>query len=143
MCELWITLPPFLWSLSVCQKKLTPVPALQEAEPIKVDAGISAPCPGLSPLFSVHTQILWFISVMGTVVGTKERERALALKVSQPQGEGTLAPRMKPNPSKDLHGSMAEGVAQASLPISVWGKENQPVLERVGKAYGEEGTRRF
>lgn len=53
--ELWLVLPPFLWSFLVCQRELTPTPALQEAEPIKAFAGLLAPRPGPSPLCSVST----------------------------------------------------------------------------------------
>ena len=45
MPELWRVLPPFLWSLLVCQRELAPVPALQEAEPIEAVAGLLAPGP--------------------------------------------------------------------------------------------------
>lgn len=41
MPELWRVLPPFLWS----QRELDPIPALQEAEPIKAFAGLLAPGP--------------------------------------------------------------------------------------------------
>ena len=45
MPELWRVLPPFFWSLLVCQRELAPVPALQEAEPIEAVAGLLAPGP--------------------------------------------------------------------------------------------------
>lgn len=90
MPELWLSLPPFLWSLFVRQRKLTPIPSLQEAEPIRVDAGLPAPCPGPCPPCSLCTQTLWFISVMDTVVSTKECESPGLAGVSQPQrGEGS------------------------------------------------------
>lgn len=65
MPELCRVLPPFLWSLLICQRDLAPVPALQEAEPIKAVAGLLAPWPStqgdwapvhlLSPWISVGT----------------------------------------------------------------------------------------
>lgn len=82
MPELWISLPPFLWNLFVDQRKLTPIPAPKEAEPIKVDAILPAPCPGPSPP-TMHSDPLVYWCI-GTMTSTREHERALALQVSQP-----------------------------------------------------------
>lgn len=82
MPELWISLPPFLWNLFVHQRKLTPFSALKEADPIKVDANLPAPCPGPSPL-TMHSDPLVYRCI-GTMMSTREHETALALQVSQP-----------------------------------------------------------